>query len=183
MISFALKVVVFSGMLSLLGWGAALLGPESYAPSLPREAAMLRGSFRDPSVVEEFLCSARKASLSPDRGYSSLAPPELRARLRAGLAVSRLHAFVLAEALPVLAAVLSASLALGLARREGLRSGMSFASPAGSYLGKHLVVAAAVALATFALAPVPLPPWSVWWGGAGTAAGVHLYVSNLPLKL
>jgi hypothetical protein len=183
MISFALKVGVFSGLFSLLGWAASLVAPAPYAPSLELEASGLEDAFRDPSVAQEFLRSSRAASRSLDRTDLSFAPAGVRQRLAAGLAITKIHARILEESLPVLVAVLAASLALGLARREGLRSGMSFASPTRAYLGKHLAVAAAVTLVTFALAPVPLGPWSVWWGGAGTAAGLYSFVANLPLKL
>jgi hypothetical protein len=182
-ITFILKVVVLTGLLSLLGWGVALLAPVPTSCSLARERSRLSRAFQDPSVVEEIIQDARRSRLSAERLVPPFAPAVARARFAEAAAVSVIHALVLWESLPVLGAILSAAFTLGLARREELRSGSSFASPTRAYLGKHLLVAAVVYLAAFALVPLSLPPASVWWGGGVAAMGGYLYVSNLPLKL
>lgn len=183
MISFVLKVVVWSGVAGLLGWAAALVGPESLRAGVHEETSRLRSAFREPSVVAEFLRSARAASFGSENLLPPFATAAVRGRVSGGVGVVRIRAGIMKEALPILVAAFAAAVFLGLARREGLRSGPAFASPTQAYLGKHLAVAAAVYLVTFALVPLPLPPASVWWGAGGAAAGVYFFVGNLPLKV
>lgn len=183
MISFLLKVVVFTGLVSLLAWGGALVGPLSWRPSLADESAGLARAFQDKAMVDVLLRSASRSARSADGLVPPFTPVPARAQFTQAAAVVRIHALVLLEALPVLAALLSGALVLGLARREGLRSGPAFASPTRAYFGKHLGVIAVVYLASFAIAPLALPPESIWWGGGGAALGGYLYFANLPLKV
>jgi hypothetical protein len=180
MIAFVLKVVVFSGMLAALGWGAALLGREDL---VSRELAALRPAFREGSAVEDLLGRSERVSRAVARELPPLLPSGARGKTIDAVRIASVHAEILSASLPVLAAAIGAAVALGLARRERLRSGESFASPTVAYLGKHLAVAGAVSLASYALVPWPLPPAALWWGGGGAATGAFLFVSNLPLKV
>jgi len=179
----ALEVLVLSGLAAALGWGAALVGPESWRPAAADGAATLREAFRESSVRDGLGRRAREAAERAGGGLPPVLPAGARRRLLDGLAVAFLQARILAEALPVLAAGVSAAAAFGLFRREGRRSGLSFASPLRAHLGKQLAIVGASALLGFALVPLPLPPGAVWWGGGGAAAGVALWVANLPLKV
>jgi hypothetical protein len=179
----ALEIVVFAGMATFIGWGAALVGPEPWRPSVAREAERLRGAFRDRAIVDGMLRSSRAAAKRAEAFVPPGLPAAARERILAGLVVSALRARMLAEAVPLVAAVLLAAASLGLARRERQRSGIAFASPLRASFGKHLAALGVSGLLAFALVPVPLLPETVWWGTAGAAWGTGLWVAHLPLKV
>lgn len=98
-----------------------------------------------------------------------------------GDAVENLRAARAEAAVDLLAAAFG--LPLGLLARERLRARRGFASPTLSYLGKRLLLAAAVGASVYSFSPVAWPAGSLQAFAALGAAGLALWAGNLPLKL
>ncbi len=88
-----------------------------------------------------------------------------------------------AASAPVDLLVALQGLALGLYGRDRIRLRRTYASPALAYLGKRLLLAAAIAAATFALSPVDWSGDSPRALAAAGALGAAVWVGNLPVKL
>jgi hypothetical protein len=72
---------------------------------------------------------------------------------------------------------------LGLFGRDRLRRRISYASPTRSYAGKAVAATALSAAATFVLSPVAWPPGCLLVSAAVFAAGLALWLANLPRRL
>ena len=182
MISLALKVLVLGSILALLGWAAALLG-NGGPGSLGDESRELVRAFPSRGAAAEFLSRDREVRAAAERRLPPFLGPSVRSHLSSAAGIAMIHWGVTLELAPVGFLVLLSAGVLGLARRERVREGRSFASPTRSYLGKHLLVAGLAFITGFAGSPFPAPYWALWVSVFAGALGVFAYVANLPAKL
>lgn len=73
--------------------------------------------------------------------------------------------------------------AVGLYGRDRIRLRRTYASPTLGYLGKAFFFAALSPAATWMFAPVAWPSWTLQACAAGGAAGIALWLGNLPTRL
>jgi hypothetical protein len=182
-ITFILKVLVFSSLAVLLAWGVVLVKNSPAADPLAEEISRLRATIPDRTFLREYEAKSLRAASIPDRFLPPLPRGNLLPRLRHLAGVAGLRLAVSLEILPVLVPLAFTGIALGLAVRERSRAGRRHSSPTQAWFGKHLVVAALATLALFALTPLTLPYFTPWISAAALSIGGSVYVANLPVKL
>ena len=74
-------------------------------------------------------------------------------------------------------------LPLGLYGRDRVRSGRTYASPTLAYLGKALLFMSLAAVAAGSLSPLDGPAFHPRYVAVGVAAGMALWLGNLPPRL